>query len=60
MNVTDSGIVSDVNEVQFKKAYAAMEVIPFGIVIDDNEVQLQNAYSPMEVTLAGTDTDFKL
>ena len=52
MLVTPSGIVIEVNEVQFWNAYSSMLVTPSGIVIVVNLEQSANAERPMLVTLA--------
>ena len=53
MAVTESGIVTLVNELQSKKAERLMAVVDFGMVTLLNELQQAKAQSPISVTVSG-------
>ena len=53
MLVTLSGMVTEVREVQSRKAPHPMLVTPFGIVTEVRELHLLKASSPILVTLLG-------
>ena len=50
MEVTESGIVTDVKELQPENPYEPMEVTESGIITDVKELQPENAFEPMEET----------
>jgi len=51
MEVTELGMVIDVNRLQSENALSPMEVTELGMLIDVNPLQSENALDPMEVTL---------
>ena len=58
MDVTESGMVTDVSEVHPQNAEDPMDVTESGMVTDVSEVHPENALFPMDVRPSGRETDF--
>ena len=59
IDVTLSGMVTDVKPLQFWKAYEPIDVTLSGMVTDVKPLQTANAPLPIDVTLSGMVTDVK-
>ena len=59
IDVTDSGIVTDIKPVQPEKAPLSIDVTEFGIIIDVKPAHPEKALLPIEVTEFGMVTDVK-